>query len=121
NGWYKTPALPTVVTMNKAHSSHYTMHPEPGIAHVLRGWDEASATGADHDLVVDDVYIRNVPTDIRSWGGRDGAERQLDLHLRGGGTVHRPSRPPAPRAHRRAICRDRPARRADGAGRRRAD
>nr|WP_257312405.1 MBL fold metallo-hydrolase [Shinella pollutisoli] len=69
NGWYKTPALPTVVTMNKAHSSHYTMHPEPGIAHVLHGWDEASATGADHDLVVDDVYIRNVPTDIRSWGG----------------------------------------------------
>lgn len=69
NGWYRTPALPSVVTMNKAHSSHYTLHPDPGIAHVLRGWDETSATGADHDLVVADTYIRNVPTDIRGWGG----------------------------------------------------
>lgn len=69
NGWYKPPALPDVVTMNKAHSSHYTLNPEPGIEHVLHGWDEASENGADHDIVVGDAYIRNVPTDIRGWGG----------------------------------------------------
>ena len=68
-GWSRTPALPTAGTMNKAHSSHYTMNPDPGITHVLRGWDDASDTGADHDLVVGDTYIRNVPTDIRGWGG----------------------------------------------------
>ncbi|WP_411033409.1 MBL fold metallo-hydrolase [Shinella sp. BYT-45] len=69
NGWYKPPALPTVVTMNKAHSSHYTMNPEPGIRYVLHGWDDDSDKGADHDVVVDDTYVRNVPTDIRGWGG----------------------------------------------------
>lgn len=69
SGWYKPPALPTVVTMNKAHSSHYTMTPEPGIEYVLRGWQDGSEKGADHDVVVGDTYIRNVPTDIRNWGG----------------------------------------------------
>jgi L-ascorbate metabolism protein UlaG (beta-lactamase superfamily) len=69
NGWYKPPALPTVVTMNKAHSSHYTLTPEPGIEHVLHGWQDGSETGADHDVVVGDTYVRNVPTDIRNWGG----------------------------------------------------
>jgi L-ascorbate metabolism protein UlaG (beta-lactamase superfamily) len=69
NGWYKPPALPTVVTTNKAHSSHYTMIPEPGIEYVLHGWQDGSEKGADHDVVVGDTYIRNVPTDIRNWGG----------------------------------------------------
>ncbi|WP_312412237.1 MBL fold metallo-hydrolase [Shinella sp.] len=69
NGWYAPPAVPDVVTMNKAHSSHYTLNPDPGINHVLHGWDEASENGADHDIVVGDAYIRNVPTDIRGWGG----------------------------------------------------
>lgn len=69
NGWYKPPALPTVVTMNKAHSSHYTTNPEPGIEYVLHGWQDGSDEGADHDVVVGDTYIRNVPTDIRGWGG----------------------------------------------------
>ena len=69
NGWFKPPALPTVVTMNKAHSSHYTLNPDPGIDHVLHGWDDASDKGADHDVVVGDAYVRNVPTDIRGWGG----------------------------------------------------
>ncbi|MDF1633694.1 MBL fold metallo-hydrolase [Mycoplana sp. MJR14] len=68
NGWYKPPALPTVVTMNKAHSSHYTRVPDPGIEHVLHGWRDDGGP-ADHDVVAGDAYIRNVPTDIRSWGG----------------------------------------------------
>jgi L-ascorbate metabolism protein UlaG (beta-lactamase superfamily) len=69
NGWYKPPALPTVVTMNKAHSSHYTLTPELGIEYVLHGWLDGSEKGADHDVVAGDTYIRNVPTDIRGWGG----------------------------------------------------
>ena len=67
NGWYKPPALPTIVTMNKAHSSHYTLSPEAGIKHVLQGWEDGAPDGANHDLVEGDVYVRNVPTDIRSW------------------------------------------------------
>jgi L-ascorbate metabolism protein UlaG (beta-lactamase superfamily) len=56
---------PRVVTMNRAHSTHYTNTPDPGIEHVLRGWGE-DGTPAKHDLQVDDLRIRNVTTDIRA-------------------------------------------------------
>ncbi|RVI97198.1 Zn-dependent hydrolase [Sinorhizobium medicae] len=65
NGWFRTPSAPDVVTMNRAHSSHYTLSPDPAIEHVLHGWRD-DGTPADHDLVVGDAYIRNVTTDIRS-------------------------------------------------------
>ena len=53
--------------MNKAHGSHFSDYPDPGIEHVLRGWNPEGGP-AKHALVVDDVYVRNVPTDIRRWG-----------------------------------------------------
>jgi L-ascorbate metabolism protein UlaG (beta-lactamase superfamily) len=68
SGYHGTSPLPRVITMNKAHSGHHTQTPDPGIEHVLRGWNPEGGP-AKHALVVDDVYIRNVPTDIRSWGG----------------------------------------------------
>ena len=66
--------VPDVVTMNHAHETHYTNVPDPAIKHVLRGWGEAGKP-ADHNLTLEDVYIRNVPTNIRHWSGqteRDG-------------------------------------------------
>ena len=60
--------VPTVVTMNHAHETHFTPFPDPEIEHVLRGWNPAGGP-AEHKLTVDDVLIRNVPTDIRSWAG----------------------------------------------------
>jgi L-ascorbate metabolism protein UlaG (beta-lactamase superfamily) len=57
--------IPDVVTMNRAHSSHYTDFPDPAIKHVLRGWNPAGGP-ARHDLQIGDVRIRNVTTDIRS-------------------------------------------------------
>ena len=73
SGIYGATPLPRVVTMNKAHRTHYTDHPEAGIEHVLRGWNPDGGP-AKHALVVDDVYIRNVPTDIRTFDAmeRDG-------------------------------------------------
>lgn len=62
--------LPTIVTMNHAHSSHYTDHPDPRIPHVLRGWGDADGP-ADHYLELEDVIVRNVTTDIRSYGGQE--------------------------------------------------
>jgi len=69
NGYNRPPMLPDVVTMNHAHTSHYTDAPDAGIAHVLRGWGPSPEKPARHDLQVKDVHIRNVPTNIRSWGG----------------------------------------------------
>lgn len=63
--------VPTVATMNRAHSTHWTPNPDPRIPHVLPGWDfEAGA--ADHYLELEDLVVRNVPTDIRSFGGTLG-------------------------------------------------
>jgi L-ascorbate metabolism protein UlaG (beta-lactamase superfamily) len=60
--------LPDVVTMNHAHSSHYTNYPDTGIKHVLRGWNPAGGP-ADHNVTIGDIQIRNVSTDIRRWEG----------------------------------------------------
>lgn len=69
NGWLRSPRMPDVVTMNKAHSSHYTLAPDPAIANVLHGWSDTPGDKAEHRVVVGDAYIRNVTTDIRSFGG----------------------------------------------------
>jgi L-ascorbate metabolism protein UlaG (beta-lactamase superfamily) len=70
NGWLRTSRTPDVVTMNKAHSSHYTLNPDPAIGAVLQGWNEAEpGQPIEHKLVAGDAYVRNVSTDIRSWGG----------------------------------------------------
>lgn len=60
--------LPDVVTMNHAHETHFTYFPDPAIRHVLSGWNPSGGP-ARHNLRVKDVLIRNVPTDIRIWGG----------------------------------------------------
>lgn len=60
--------VPTVVTMNHAHDTHFTAYPDPAIQYVLRGWNPNGGP-ADHNLKVQDVLIRNVPTDIKRWDG----------------------------------------------------
>ena len=59
---------PDAVTMNHAHSSHWTPFPDPDIQNVLKGWGDGE-TPADHWVELDDLLIRNVPTDIRSFSG----------------------------------------------------
>ncbi len=59
---------PDAVTMNHAHDTHWTAYPDPEIPNVLPGWGEFGQ-GIEHHLDLDDMLIRNVPTDIRSFGG----------------------------------------------------
>ncbi len=67
---YVRPPLPLdIVTMNKAHDTHFTHRPSPNIAHVLRGWNPAGGAAA-HDLTVKDMRVRNVVTNIRDFAGR---------------------------------------------------
>ena len=72
NNYVRPAVLPDIATMNHAHTSHYTDHPDPGIKYVLRGWSEDQKP-ARIDLSYKDVRVRNVPTNIRSWDG--GTER----------------------------------------------
>ncbi|QKV20444.1 MBL fold metallo-hydrolase [Oricola thermophila] len=67
SGFHGADPVPRVVTMNRAHSSHYTLSPDARIEVVLPGWNPDGPEPAEHRVVVDDVYIRNVTTDIRSW------------------------------------------------------
>jgi L-ascorbate metabolism protein UlaG (beta-lactamase superfamily) len=64
-----TETIPDVVTMNHAHSTHFTAFPDPAIPHVLRGWNPDGGP-AEHHLDLSEMLVRNVSTDIRSrFGG----------------------------------------------------
>jgi L-ascorbate metabolism protein UlaG (beta-lactamase superfamily) len=62
-----------IATMNHAHETHYTDHPDPSIPYVLRGWGKSEQEPARWDIQDRDVRVRNVPTNIRNWAG--GTER----------------------------------------------
>lgn len=67
NGMHRAPVVPDIVTMNNAHSTHFTDHVEPGVRHVLRGWDPGGGI-ANRQLQLGDVRIHNVPTNVRGFG-----------------------------------------------------
>jgi hypothetical protein len=76
SGAYQIGRLPDVATMNRAHSTHYTLFPDPRIPHVLHGWgDDGQPTHIDERI--GDVYIRNVTTDIRRYWGEDAGGEMI--------------------------------------------
>lgn len=60
--------VPDVVTMNHAHSSHWTPSPDPRIPHVLEGWTGDGGPVATR-LDLGEMLVRAVSTDIRTWSG----------------------------------------------------
>jgi L-ascorbate metabolism protein UlaG (beta-lactamase superfamily) len=68
NDYVRPRIVPDIATMNHAHSTHYTDHPDPAIKYVLRGWGLIGEP-ARHDFQYEDVWVRNVATNIRDWGG----------------------------------------------------
>jgi L-ascorbate metabolism protein UlaG (beta-lactamase superfamily) len=76
NGAYRTGRLPEIVTMNRAHGTHYTLFPDSRIAHVLHGWGD-DGKPAHVRLRVGDVAVRNVTTDIRRYFGDDSGAQML--------------------------------------------
>jgi L-ascorbate metabolism protein UlaG (beta-lactamase superfamily) len=78
NGGYRMGRVPDVVTMNRAHSTHYTLFPDQRIPHVLHGWGE-DGQPAKISEKIGDVLIRNVTTDIRRfYGDHSGANMIKD-------------------------------------------
>src|SRR5262249_8034017 len=72
NDYVRPPMTPDIATINHAHSTHYTDHPDPAIQHVLRGWRDDGKPLA-YDVTYKDVRVRSVSTNIRDWNG--GTER----------------------------------------------
>jgi L-ascorbate metabolism protein UlaG (beta-lactamase superfamily) len=64
NGVNRAPFAPDIVTMNHAHSTHYTDAVEPGVKYVLRGWARNGVIPR-HDVTLRDLRVTNVPTNIR--------------------------------------------------------
>lgn len=73
NDYVRPKTVPTIATMNVAHTTHYSNAPDPRIKHVLRGWNPTGSGPARHELAEQDVFVRNIPTNIRNWG--DGGTR----------------------------------------------
>jgi L-ascorbate metabolism protein UlaG (beta-lactamase superfamily) len=73
NDYVRPMVVPDIATMNHAHDTHFTDHPDPAIKYVLRGWGPDAGEPANWDLKYRDVRVRNVPTNIRNWTG--GTER----------------------------------------------
>lgn len=73
--------IPDVVTMNKAHETHWTANPDPAIPHVLPGWGEGYGSGIEHHLELPEVLIRNVSTDIRSYWNDGGEPRGNSIFI----------------------------------------
>jgi L-ascorbate metabolism protein UlaG (beta-lactamase superfamily) len=59
---------PDIATMNHAHSTHYTDHPDPRIKYVLHGWRDDGGP-AQIDVTYRDMHVSNLPTNIRDWQG----------------------------------------------------
>jgi L-ascorbate metabolism protein UlaG (beta-lactamase superfamily) len=76
SGAYRMGRLPDVVTMNRAHSTHYTLFPDRHIPHVLHGWNE-DGSPAKISEKIGDVFIRNVTTDIRRFYGDYSGENMI--------------------------------------------
>src|SRR3954465_8712426 len=72
SGAYRTGRLPDVATMNRAHSTHYSLFPDRGIPHVLHGWSDDGKPALISERI-GDVYIRNVTTDIRRYYSDDSS------------------------------------------------
>lgn len=61
--------IPSVITMNHAHGTHFTVAPDSKIKHVFRGWGKGGKP-ANHYSLIEDTLVRNVTTDINNqWAG----------------------------------------------------
>jgi len=68
NDYVRPDIVPRVATMNRAHSTHYSLNPDPGIEYVLKGWRE-DRDPVHYDMQVGDLWIGNLQTNIRDYTG----------------------------------------------------
>ncbi len=68
NDYIRPDVLPDIITMNIAHDTHFSAAPDPRIKHIFPGWNPSGGP-AIHDKKIEDVHVRNIPTNTRDWGG----------------------------------------------------
>lgn len=60
---------PDIATMNRAHTMHFTLTPDPRIRYALPGWHDDDGKPARHNVLLRDMRVTNLPTNLRSWSG----------------------------------------------------
>ena len=68
NDFVRAPVVPDIVTMNIAHTTHYSTRVPATVKFALQGWGTPEKP-AVHNLNYLDVYVRNVSTNIRDFAG----------------------------------------------------
>ena len=76
--------VPDIVTMNKAHSTHYSDHPDPGIKLILRGWNPVGGP-IHYDETFEDVRIRKAWSSREKWLGLSARARRNRAFAQGTG------------------------------------
>ena len=71
NDYVRPPVVPDILTMNHAHSTHFTDHPDPAIKYVLPGWGPTPDQPARHDITVNRYEVRYIRSDGRAAEGVD--------------------------------------------------
>lgn len=62
-GYTVDNVVPTIATMNQAHSSHHTNRYDPNVTKAFRGWG-TNGEIAEYNELINDVIVRNVTTDL---------------------------------------------------------
>ena len=75
NDYIPVQPAPTIATMNLAHDTHHSLNPDPKIKRVLKGWNPNPGTAQIHDVTEMDVRVRNIPTNIRTFGDENAYAR----------------------------------------------
>ena len=68
NDYIQVPLTPDIVTMNNAHDTHFTDTVPLQVRYALRGWGDAGGP-ALHNIRHSDMFVRNLPTNVRDWSG----------------------------------------------------
>lgn len=83
NDNYPPRTPPDIATMNINRGNHSSYSVDPGVKHVLRGWD--TGTGLPrHDIRLKDVRVYNIPTNISNMGGRVTNDSSIFVFQMGG-------------------------------------
>lgn len=69
NDYYRAKILPDIATMNIARGNHSTDIIDPSISHVLRGWSMTDGKPPKHDIIMKDLRVYNLPTNLTETGG----------------------------------------------------
>ncbi|MDA0238703.1 MAG: MBL fold metallo-hydrolase [Proteobacteria bacterium] len=66
---YDAEVVPHIATMNIERGNHSRDQADPGVRHVLRGWDSGEGI-PNHEVRLKDMRVYNIPTNVETFSNR---------------------------------------------------